>query len=165
MFVQEVGDIVDEASNNNKRTLRGLILDCGRVESICSTRNERRPTALPAYDRQFLKIWGPLQILLCLTKPLELHGKLTLLHFIFREDFQVTSKAELVADGNEPLGRIILIPPDSVTVVHGELVVEVMVTLSDGDKCGDEVIPGSVFVIERSFTKPVSQGVDAERRL
>ena len=74
-------------------------------------------------------------------------------------------KAELLGNPDEPVGGVILVPLDGVTVVHGELVVEVMVTLSDGDKCGDEVIPGSVFVIERSFTKPVSQGVDAERRL
>ena len=34
------------------------------------------------------------------------------------------------------------------TVVHGELVVEVVVALADGHKCGDPVVTRRVLVIE-----------------
>jgi hypothetical protein len=74
----------------------------------------------------------------------------------------MTGQADFLAHPNEPLGRIILVPPDGITVVHGELVVEVVVSLADGDECGDKVITGSVFIIKRRLAKPVSQRVDAE---
>ena len=40
-----------------------------------------------------------------------------------------------------------------------------MITLSDGDKGGDHMIAGSMFVIEGSLAEPVSKGIDAEGRL
>lgn len=43
--------------------------------------------------------------------------------------------------------------------------VEIMITLSNGDKGRDHVIAGCVFVIERSFTEPMGEGIDTEGRL
>ena len=122
-------------------------------------------TALPANDRE-LFIWRrPGKVILSLTELLELHGKLTLLDLVLREGLQVSSEAELEANPDEPLGRIVLIPLNGITVVHGELVVEVVVTLTDGNERSDEVITGSVLVVEGGLTEPVGQGVNAEGRL
>lgn len=46
---------------------------------------------------------------------------------------EVRSKSKLLADPDEPLSGVILVPPDRVSVVHGELMVEVVITLPDGD--------------------------------
>jgi hypothetical protein len=42
---------------------------------------------------------------------------------------------------------------------------EVVVTLSDGDKCSEQMVTRSVLIIEGGFTKPVSERVDTEGRL
>jgi hypothetical protein len=41
---------------------------------------------------------------------------------------------------DEPLGRVVLVPFDSVSVVHRELVVEIVVALPDGNEGGDDMI-------------------------
>ena len=59
----------------------------------------------------------------------------------------------------------VLVPLDRISVIHGELVVEVVVSLSDGAESRDKVILGSVLVVEGSLSEPVSERVDAEGRL
>jgi len=63
---------------------------------------------------------------------------------------------------DEPLGRVVLEPLDGVSEIHGELMVEVVVALTDGAESSEEVITGSVLVVERLVSEPVSQGVDTE---
>ena len=82
-----------------------------------------------------------------------------------KTDLQLVSQTKLLHGPDEPLGRVVLVPFDSVSVVHRELVVEIVITLSDGDKGGDHVIAGCVLVIERSLAEPVGEGIDTERRL
>ena len=79
-----------------------------------------------------------------------------------KTDLQLVGQAELLHSPDEPFGGIVLIPFDSISVVHRELVMEVVITLSDGDEGGDHMIARCVLVIERSFTKPVSEGIDTE---
>lgn len=43
------------------------------------------------------------------------------------------SKSKLFANPNEPLSGVVLVPLNRVPVVHGELVVEVVVALPNGD--------------------------------
>lgn len=74
-------------------------------------------------------------------------------------------KTKQGASRDEPLGRVVLIPLDRVTVVHRELVMEVVVALSDGDECGDDVVARRVLVVKRSVTEVVRQRVDTERGL
>ena len=74
-------------------------------------------------------------------------------------------QAELLARPDEPLCRVILVPLDGIAVVHGELVVEVVVPFTNGDEGSNKVVTRTVFVIEWRFTKPVSERVNAERRL
>ena len=74
-------------------------------------------------------------------------------------------QSNILTDPDEPLGRVILIPFDSVPVVHRELMVEVMVSLANGNKSGDDVITGCVLIIEWCLAKPMGERVDTERRL
>lgn len=69
------------------------------------------------------------------------------------------------ANLDEPLRRVILIPTNSIPIIHRELVVEVMVSLSDGDKGGDHMVAGCMLVVERRLAKPVRERVHAERRV
>jgi hypothetical protein len=40
--------------------------------------------------------------------------------------------------------------------------VEVVISFTDGAESGDEMITRGMFVVKRSFTEPMSEGVDAE---
>lgn len=75
---------------------------------------------------------------------------------------EMRGESKLLASPDEPLGRIILIPLDRISVVHGELVMEVVVTFPNGDKCSNQVIARSVLVVKRCLTQPVSEGVDTK---
>jgi hypothetical protein len=64
---------------------------------------------------------------------------------------------KLLARPNEPLRRVILIPLDGITIVHRELVVEVVVSFTNCDEGSDEMVARTVFVIEWCFTQPMSK--------
>jgi len=78
------------------------------------------------------------------------------------ELLQVISKAKLAPKPNAPLGRVVLVPLNGVTVVRGELVVEIMVALAESDQGGNNMVSGTVAVVERLVTEPVGKRVDAE---
>lgn len=82
-----------------------------------------------------------------------------------RTYLEVACQANLLACPYEPLGRVVLIPLDGIAVVHGELVVEIVISFTNGNEGSDEVVARAVLVIERCFTEPVSERVNAERRL
>jgi hypothetical protein len=75
------------------------------------------------------------------------------------------SKTNLLAYPYEPFGGIILIPSDGITVVHGKLVMEVMIPFTDGHESSDEMVARGMLVVERRFSKPVRERVDAKCRL
>jgi hypothetical protein len=66
---------------------------------------------------------------------------------------------------DKPLRGIVLIPFDSITVVHRELVVEIVVAFPDGDECGGKVVARRMLVVEWRFAKPMCKRVDAESGL
>lgn len=66
-------------------------------------------------------------------------------------------QSNVLTDPDEPLGRVILVPFDSVPIVHGELVVEVMIALANGNKSGDDVIAGCMLVVEWCLAKPMGE--------
>lgn len=68
----------------------------------------------------------------------------------------MTGQSHLSADPDEPLRGVILIPLDGVSVVHGELVMEIVVTFANSDKGSDKVVLGRVLVIEGGLTEPMS---------
>jgi hypothetical protein len=134
MFRGKCSDIVDEAGNEDQWAFGALLLE-----------------AFPRDDRKIIRVLWPCELLLCRTKLLEFHGKLTLADFVFGEDLEVGSEAKLGHDPDEPLCGVVLVPLDGVTVVHRELVVEVVVTFTDGGECGDHVVAGSVLVVKGSL--------------
>jgi hypothetical protein len=71
----------------------------------------------------------------------------------------------LLAHPYEPFRRIVLVPPDSIAVVHGKLMMEVVVSFTDSDQSGDDMVTRSMLIIERSVTEPVSERVYTEGRL
>lgn len=85
-----------------------------------------------------------------------------LLDLILLELLQVVREAELLPRPDHPLCGVVLVPLDGVTVIRGELVVEVVVALSERDKSRDDMIARRVSVVEGLVTEPVGQGVDAE---
>jgi hypothetical protein len=77
----------------------------------------------------------------------------------------VGCESESSHGGNEPLGRVVLEPLDGVSEIHRELVVEVVVAFTDGTEGSEEVVAGSVLVIEGLVSEPMSERVDTECRL
>jgi hypothetical protein len=78
---------------------------------------------------------------------------------------KVRSQADELTSLDEPFGRVVLVPPDGVPVVHGELMVEIVVSFADGDESGDKMVARSVLVIKSTFTKIVGKRVDTESGL
>lgn len=58
-----------------------------------------------------------------------------------------------------------MVGTDTVAVVTGELVVEVMKAFTEGEQCGDPVIACGLLVGVGSFTPEVADGVDAKGTL
>ncbi len=128
---------------------------------------------------------GPRDALLRFEQLLQLHGQLAFAHLVFGEDLcTVRSVSRAIVRGlprtahlemrrephfltrpNEPFGGIVLIPFNSVAVVHGKLMVEVVVSLANRDERSRKVVARRVLVVERRLTEPVRERVDAERRL
>lgn len=61
----------------------------------------------------------------------------------------------MLAYPDEPFGGIVLIPSDGITVVHGELMVEIVVTFANGDERSDKMVLGCVLIIERRVPEPM----------
>jgi hypothetical protein len=156
VLVEEIGNVMDETGNNNKRTLNGLLLDYDKISKRQFLKVAvNKLTALPADDGQILARRCPVKVVLGLAKFLKLHRQLALLHFVLRENLQVTGESEDGANPDKPLRGIVLVPLDCVAIVHRELMMEVMVSLADSNQSSDEMVPGCVLVIERTLTKPV----------
>jgi len=141
-------------------------------------------TAIPRDNGKVIAVWGPTKTFLGLSEAFQLHRKLAFTNFVVREtlgeqisstaaraftvmetDLQLVGQTELFHRPDEPFGRVVLVPLDGVSIVHWELVVEIVVTLSDGNEGGDHVIAGRMLVVERSLAEPVSEGIDTEGRL
>lgn len=68
-------------------------------------------------------------------------------------------------DNNEPLGGVVLVPLDSVAVVHWELMVKVMIAFAECDERSDEMVARRVLVVKRLFSQPMRKRIDTERGL
>ncbi|KAI3484012.1 hypothetical protein L1887_53026 [Cichorium endivia] len=145
VLVEEGRDVVDEAVDNNEGASLGLL-----------------DKVVPRDDGEVGRGLGPLELLTKLVSLLELHRKTTLLDLVVGEGLEVRGETELAHGANEPLGGVELVPLNSVAVVHGELVVEVVVALADGDESGEEVVAGRHLVVKSGLAEVVSERVDAE---
>ena len=77
----------------------------------------------------------------------------------------MTRESKLVANRDEPLGGVPLVPFHRVPIIHRELMVKVVVTLPERHECRDEMVFWRVLIIECAFSQPMSQRVDCEGRL
>ena len=120
----ELADIMDDTSDNNP----GL--------AVLRLSDE----VVPADNGQVLQRNTPVESGSLLVELLLNLLETALLDLVVGELLQVVGEAELLPDPDAPLGGIILPPLNGVTEIAGELVVEVVVTLTKGDKGGDDVI-------------------------
>lgn len=140
--------VVNETVDSDERSFLGLGLE-----------------VFPRDDRELVARLGPLNVGALLLELQQLHGVLSLSDLVVGESLQVRGKTKRRHGPDEPLGRVVLEPLDGVSEIHRELVVEVVVTLTDGAESGDKVVAGSVLVVERLVTEPMSERVDAEGRV
>lgn len=120
---------------------------------------------IPVNDRKLLQRHTPVKLGTLLVKLLLLLLQTALVDFVLAESLEIRGETKLLPGPNAPLGGVILVPPYRVAVVRRELVVEVVVSFSKGNKGGDDVVARAVAIIKRLLTEPVGKGVDAESRL
>lgn len=143
--VDEISDIVDDTRDDNEVTLLGSLTELIEFNHRkLVDRNTPVKTVTPSVE-----------LLLLLLDDALLNG-------VLREALQVVSQSDLVAGPDEHLSGVPLVPLQGVTVVTRELMMEVVVSLTHGDECGQDVITRSVAVIEGLFTDPVGQRIDTE---
>lgn len=117
---------------------------------------------VPVDDGELLERNTPVESLSLLVELLLQLLETTLLDFVLLELLEIIGESELLPDPDRPLRRVILMPFDSIAVVRWEFVVEVVVTLTESDESGDNVVTRRVAVVEWLVTKPMGQRVDAE---
>lgn len=146
MLLDEVGHVVDNTGDRNKAA---AVLGLGDV-------------VVPVDDRQLLQRDTPVELGALLVELLLQLLEAALLDLVLAELLEVVSEAELLPGPDGPLGGVVLPPLNGVAVVRGELVVEVVVSLTKSHESGDDVVSGRVAVVEGLVAEPVGQGVDAE---
>lgn len=146
VLLDEGGHVVDDTSNGNESL---TVLGVG-------------DKVVPGDDGELLQGGAPVKDGALLVELLLELLDAALFNLVGAELLEVVGEAESLPDADGPLGRVILPPLDGVAVVGGELVVEVVVTLTEGDEGGDDVVAGRVAVVEGLVTEPVGEGVDAK---
>jgi len=146
VVVDEVGNIVNDTSDGNQAT---AVLSLVHV-------------VIPLHDGKLLKRNTPVELGALLVELLLLLLETALLNLVGTELLEVVGETHLFPHPDRPLGRVVLVPLDSVAVVGGELVVEVVVALTESDKSSDDVVTRRVAVVEGLVTEPVGKGVDTE---
>jgi hypothetical protein len=149
VVLDKIGNIMDNTSNSNE-ALSSLGLG-----------NE----VIPVNDGELFKRNAPVEGSTLLVELLLELLNTALLNLFGTELLQLICKTKLLPEPDAPLGRVVLPPLNSVAVIRRKLVVEVVVTLTEGDKSGDDVITGRVAIIERLVAEPVGKRVDTEGSL
>lgn len=149
VVLDELANVVDDTSDSDP----GLAV-LGLLDEV-----------VPADNGEVLEGNAPVKGSALLVELLLLLLETALLDLVVGELLEVVGETELLPHPDAPLGRVILPPLNSVTEIAGELVVEVVVTLTKGDESSDDVVPGRVAVVEGLVAEPVGKRVDAEGSL
>ena len=112
-------------------------------------------TDFPSHNGQVLGRKRPRERVLKRLQLLQSHAQSTLFDFVAGKDAQMTGQPDQRASGDKPLRRVVLVPPKGVTIVHRELVVEIVVAFSHGEEGGKQVVARTQFVVVRCASKPV----------
>lgn len=107
MFIHEFSHVMDEATNNNQATVLLLV---SLIDVL-----------FPGENGKVVGILGPYNITKVLAKFLQFHAILTLSNLVVGKSLQFGSEAKEVSAGNEPFGRIVLVPSDGIPIVLREL--------------------------------------------
>lgn len=149
MVVDEVGHVVYDARDGDQTTAVGALVD----------------VIVPFHHRELFERRAPVEPGALLVKLLLHLLQAALLDLVGAELLEVVGKAHLLPEPDGPFGGVVLVPLDGVAVVGRELVVEVVVALTQRDQRGDDVVAGAVAVVERLVAEPVGERVDAESGL
>ena len=84
------------------------------------------------------------------------------LDLVGTELLQVVGETELLPAPDRPFGGVVLPPVQGVAVIGWELVVEIVVALTECHQCGEDMVTGRVAVIKGLVTQPMCKGVDTE---
>lgn len=168
--VEDSGTVLADGAHNEGLSTR-VVLDKGR-HVVDNARNENQISGLGLLlellklnDRQLLNGDTPVEVVSPLVQLLLSLLHETLLDGVLGEGLEVPGETNLLEGPDEPLGGVVLVPDEGVSVVRGELVVEVVVALSKGDQGGKSVVSGSSSVVEGLLSNPVGKGVDTESHL
>jgi len=148
-MLDEVGDVVNNTSHSDEAAAR-----FGLVDII-----------IPLHDRELVKRNAPVELGALLVEFLLLLLNATFLDLVRLELLQVKGETELLPNPDGPFGGVILVPFDGIAVIRRELVVEVVITLTESDKCSDDMVARRVAVVKWLVTKPMCERVDAESGL
>lgn len=117
-------------------------------------------TGFPADYREVVGFDRPDYGVLFTFESLQRHGQLPLSNLVVGKFLQMCRKTCVRAKCNKPFCWIELVPLDGVTIIHGKLVMEVVITFAQSKKRSHDVIAWSMFVIVGRFPEPMSDGVD-----
>lgn len=117
---------------------------------------------IPREHREIFNLGAILQLLLDSHDLLFLHLDFTLRNFVCGESLQVVCQSGEREQLDQPLGRIILVVNNSVAVVLRELVVEVVIAFTHGNKGSNPMVARGMMVIKGILTEVMGQAVDAE---
>jgi hypothetical protein len=146
VLLDKVGDIMDNTGDADESTaILGLV-----------------DVVVPLNDGKLVERHTPIKSAALLVKLLLQLLNTSLLDLVVAELLEVEGETHLLPDPDVPLGRIILVPLNGVTVVGRKLVVEVVVSLTKSDESGDDVVARRVTIVEGLVAEPVSKRVDAE---
>ena len=73
---------------------------------------------------------------------LQLHRQGSLVDLVAGKDAKVRREPQHSAQNNEPFRRVVLVPPERVTVVQGELMVEIVIAFSHGQDRRQDMVTG-----------------------
>ena len=169
--VEDGGGIFTDTRTDEGLSTWVLFDECSYVMDNTSNSDEcltilgARYIIFPIHDWKLLEWNTPIKSLSLLVEFLLQLLETSLFDFVVLELLEIISEAELLPDPDRPLCRVILMPFDSIAVIRGEFVVEVVVTLSECDESCDNVITRRVAVIEWLITEPMCQRVDTEGSL
>lgn len=149
VILDEVGNVVDNTSNSDEAAAVLGLLDI----------------FVPFHDWELLERNTPVEFGTALVDLLLQLLDTSLFDLVGAELFQVVCQTELLPSPDHPFGWVILMPFDRVTIIGGELVVEVVVTFTHRDQSSEDVVTRRVAVIEGLISQIMGQGVHAEGRL
>lgn len=149
VLVDEVGDIMNNTSDSDETTAIANLFNI----------------VVPFDNGELVERDTPVELGALLVKLfLELLDA-ALFDFVGTELLQIVGKTKLAPEPDAPLGRVVLVPLNGVAVVGWKLVVEIVVSLAEGNKCSNDVVPGAVAVVEGLIAEPVGERVDTESGL